>query len=115
MHELSIAMSVLDALEEQSQQRGGARITAVHLKVGPLSGVMPDALLSAFELAREQTDFADCSLMIEQTPVIIRCPTCLADRPVESIQQMSCAVCGTATADVASGRELEVCAMEICE
>jgi hydrogenase nickel incorporation protein HypA/HybF len=115
MHELSIAMSVLEAIEEQSQQRNGARITAVHVKIGPLSGVVPKALQGAFELAREGTDFEECKLMIEEMPVIIRCAVCRADRPVVSIQQMSCSVCGTATADVAGGRELEVCAMEICE
>src|SRR5271170_2291155 len=112
---MSIAISVLEAVEEQSRQRDGARITAVYLKIGPLSGVLPEALLNAFELAREGTDFADCRLMIDQTPVMIRCPKCLSDQPVESIQQMSCSVCGTATSDVAGGRELEVCAMEICE
>jgi hydrogenase nickel incorporation protein HypA/HybF len=115
MHELSIAMSVLDALDEESQRREGARVTAVHLKVGPLSGVVPQALQGAFELAREGTDFAECQLVIEETQVMIRCPKCRIDRPVESIQQMSCAVCGTATADIISGRELEVRAMEIYE
>lgn len=115
MHELSIALSVLDAVEEQSRQRGGAHITAVHLKIGPLSGVVPRALQSAFELAREETDFADCQVRIEETPVLIRCPTCLTERAVESIQKMSCVVCGTATSDIVAGRELEVCAMEISE
>jgi hydrogenase nickel incorporation protein HypA/HybF len=115
MHELSIAMSVLEAMEEQSLQRGGARITAVYLKIGPLSGVEPEALRSAFELAREATEFADCRMEIEEIPVLIHCPKCLMDRPVESIQLMACAVCGTSSADVASGRELEVSAMEICE
>jgi hydrogenase nickel incorporation protein HypA/HybF len=115
MHELSIAMSVLESLQEQSEQRGGAHISAVYLKVGPLSGVVPQALQGAFELAREGTNFANCRLMIEEIPVMIHCPKCLVDRPVESIQQMSCAVCGTATANIISGRELEVRAMEICE
>jgi hydrogenase nickel incorporation protein HypA/HybF len=115
MHELSIAMSILEAVEEQSDQRGGARIAAVHLKVGPLSGVVPAALINAFELAREATKFADCRLMIEEMPVIIRCPKCATDQTVESIQNMSCPICGTASADIAGGRELEVCAMEIYE
>jgi hydrogenase nickel incorporation protein HypA/HybF len=115
MHELSIAMSVLDALDEESQRRDGARITAVHLRIGLLSGVVPQALQSAFDLAREGTDFADCRLVIEETPVSIRCPNCGVEREVQSIQQMVCAVCGTAASDVASGRELEVHAVEICE
>ncbi len=115
MHELSIAMSVLETLEAESLRRAPAQITAIHLKVGPLSGVIPSALLSAFELITEGTDFQLCKLRIEETPVIIHCPACLADRPVESIQQLSCTICGTATSDVASGRELDLCAMEISE
>lgn len=115
MHELSIALSVLDLAADQARSLRGARITAIRLRVGPLSGVMPRALLGAFELARVGTDFADCRLIIDQTPAIIRCPNCRADRAVESIQNMACAICGTASADVVGGRELEVCAMEIQE
>jgi hydrogenase nickel incorporation protein HypA/HybF len=115
MHEMSIALSLLEAVEEQSELRGGARVGAVHLRVGGLSGVMPEALLGAFEMAREGTGFEDCQLMIEEMPVTVHCPTCQAERAVESIQQIQCKVCGTATSDVASGRELEVCAMEICQ
>src|ERR1700722_13315934 len=106
MHELSIAMSILEAVEEQSRQRGGARITAVHLKVGPLSGVVPEALQGAFEMAREQSDFADCKLIITETQLLIRCATCQTERSVKSIQQMSCDTCGTPAMDVAGGREL---------
>jgi len=115
MHELSIALSLLETAEEQSRQRGGVRISAIHLRVGPLSGVMADALAGAFEMATERSEFAGCRLVITETPLVINCPTCKAEREVESIQKMCCNVCGTATADVASGRELEVFAMEIDE
>jgi len=50
MHELSVAMSLIDAVEEEAPRHGG-RVVAVHLKLGPLSGVAKEALLSAFELA----------------------------------------------------------------
>ena len=40
MHELSIAMSILDVAEEEAERQGGARVVAVHLKLGPLSGVV---------------------------------------------------------------------------
>src|ERR1700722_1167991 len=115
MHELSIAMSVLDAVQEQSERQGGKRVTAVRLRVGPLSGVVVQALAGAFELAREGTEFADCRLEIEETAVMIRCPKCGVDRAVESIQLMACSVCGTASGDVGSGREREGYAMEIEE
>jgi hydrogenase nickel incorporation protein HypA/HybF len=115
MHELSIALSILDAADEQMARLGDARVSALHVRVGPLSGVIPQALVSAFELARTGTAFAACKLIIEETAVIVRCPACRMDRPVRSIQDIACSVCGTATSDLAGGRELELRAMEIDE
>lgn len=66
MHELSIAMGILDAAEEEAENQGGARVVAIYIKIGKLSGVVPDALLSAYDLARENTDMSDCSLVIER-------------------------------------------------
>ncbi len=55
MHELSIAMSIVDLAQEESERRGGVQIKAVHLRLGPLSGVVKDALLSSYEMACEDT------------------------------------------------------------
>ena len=76
MHELSIAMSILDLAEEESQKHGSARILGIHLKLGCLSGVVKEALLSAYQLAREQTPFEETELMIEEVPALVHCPTC---------------------------------------
>jgi hydrogenase nickel incorporation protein HypA/HybF len=66
MHELSIAMSILDGAEEEAENRGGGRLSAIYVKVGSLSGVVPDALLAAYELARENTSMSDCRLVVEK-------------------------------------------------
>jgi hydrogenase nickel incorporation protein HypA/HybF len=68
MHELSIAMSILDAAEEEAGKHGGGRVSAIYIRVGALSGVAPDALQNAYELAREATPLSDCRLVIEETP-----------------------------------------------
>ncbi len=73
MHELSIAMSILDMAEEEAIRRGGVRVEAIHLKLGPLSGVAKEALLSAYDLARESTPLAACRLMIEEVPIVAYC------------------------------------------
>jgi hydrogenase nickel incorporation protein HypA/HybF len=113
MHELSIALGILDIVSEEAERHGGARVTAIHLKLGPLSGVVKEALISAYELAREGSPFADSELVVEEVPVVVRCPACAADRPVESIQQMCCSACGTPTPEVVRGRDLEVTALEL--
>ena len=113
MHELSIAMSIVEMAEEEAERRGATRVDTVFLRVGPLSGVVPQALRSSFELARENTPLADARLVIEDVPIVMLCPRCEAERDVRSLQQMSCAVCGSPPSDIVHGRELEVTALEL--
>lgn len=113
MHELSIAMSIIDIASEESQARGNAGVIAVHLKIGRMSGVVKEALLSAFEIAREDTLLADAELRIEDIPVMVHCPSCDCEQPADSIQSLCCAECGTISPQITQGRELEVVALEL--
>jgi hydrogenase nickel incorporation protein HypA/HybF len=112
MHELSIALSILDVVAEEAERRAG-RVVAVHLKLGLLSGVVKEALTSAYELAREGTPLADTRLIVEDVPVVAYCPSCDAEQALASAWQLSCPACGTPTPEVRRGRELEVVALEI--
>ena len=115
MHELSIAMSIVELAEEQSVQRGGAIVLAIHLKLGALAGVVKKALLSSYELACEGTELAGSRLVIEEVPVIVYCPSCLALRELASTQSFACPQCQSPVSEVLQGRELEVVALEIQE
>lgn len=105
-------MSIIELVEEESEKRG-ALVTAVHLKLGELSGVVREALLGSFALACEQTSLRNARLVIEDIPVRIFCRKCDAPRPISSIQLFCCTECGTPSAEVVQGRELEVVALEI--
>ena len=87
MHELSIAMGILELTEEESEKRGGVHVDAIHVRLGPLSGVVKEALLSAWQLASEQTEFESSRLVIEDVPITMFCSKCQAERPVRSIQE----------------------------
>jgi hydrogenase nickel incorporation protein HypA/HybF len=113
MHELSIALSILDVAAEEAQRRGLGRVAAIHLRLGPLSGVVKDALLSAYGLAREGGPLESADLVIEDVPLIVYCPACAAPRTLPSPQPLGCPACGTPTPQVVSGRELEVAALEV--
>ena len=115
MHELSIAMSIVGMGEEESERLGGARIVAVHLRLGLLSGVVKEALVSSYEMACETTVLKGSRLVIEEVPVEIFCPRCERRQPVRSIQWFCCSVCGTPAAEVVQGKELEVVALEVEE
>jgi hydrogenase nickel incorporation protein HypA/HybF len=115
MHELSIAMSIVDAAEEEAANRGTARVRAIYLRLGALSGVVKDALLSSYGLACEGTPLEGSRLLIEELPVVIYCHPCAAAHSLPSIQRFCCPVCGAPAADIVQGKELEVTALEIEE
>jgi hydrogenase nickel incorporation protein HypA/HybF len=111
MHELSIALSILDAAAEEGERHGG-RVAAVHLKLGLLSGVVKEALLSAYALAREGTPLEHSELIVEEVPLAVWCPACAAERRLVELD-LRCPACGGPTPEVVRGRELEVVALEI--
>lgn len=113
MHELSIAMSILDAIQDEVERHRYRGVDAVHLRVGDLSGVVPEALSSAYQVAAMDTPFAATRLVIETVPVIIHCERCRCDRPVSSIQAFCCPQCHEPSSHVVQGRELEVRALEL--
>ena len=115
MHELSIAMSIVEMAEEEAERRGNAQIQAVYLRLGRLAGVVKEALLSSYEMACETTLLAGSQLVIEEVPVEVFCTKCKAARALPSIQLFCCPECGTPTPTILHGKELQVVALEMKE
>ena len=113
MHELSIVLSIIDEVGEQSEACNLHDIEVVHLKVGVFSGVDPNALLFAWELACEGTPFEHSRLEIEIVPLIIYCAVCRQDRTPPSQYQLCCPECKTPSGTIVTGRELEVVSLEV--
>jgi hydrogenase nickel incorporation protein HypA/HybF len=113
MHELSIALSMIELATNEAARHGDVRLNALHVKLGPLSGVVKDALLFSYEVACRDTPLEGSQLVIEDVPAVIYCARCQMERELESIQRFCCSVCGELSADVVRGRELEFVAMEI--
>lgn len=115
MHELSIALSIVEGVEEEMARHQGARVATVHLKLGPLSGIVKDALVFSYDLACEGTVLEGSKLEIEEIPIVLFCENCRQERPAASIQRLCCAVCDSPSADIRRGSELEVCALELTD
>ncbi|HEX8925115.1 MAG TPA: hydrogenase maturation nickel metallochaperone HypA [Terriglobales bacterium] len=112
MHELSIAIDLIEAAQDEAQRRG-VRVKELYVKVGALSGVVKDALLGAYEMAACDSPLAGSTLHIEEVPVVIRCEPCGATQMLPEISRgLICPQCGAAGRIVA-GRELELVALEV--
>jgi len=112
MHELSIAMGIVEAATEEAQRRG-VQVSAVHLRLGALSGVVKDALLFSYEVACQDTPLEGSRLIVEDIPVGVFCPRCKKEQVLASVQSFACPECGVPTMDVRHGKELEVFALEV--
>jgi hydrogenase nickel incorporation protein HypA/HybF len=112
VHELSIALSIVDIAREEGERLGG-EVLAVHLRLGRLSGVVSEALLGSWEIACAGTPLAGARLEIEEVPVVVYCARCRATRELAAGQWFICPACGESTPDLRQGRELEIVALEI--
>lgn len=112
MHELSIAMGIVDAALDEAQRRS-VQVSAVHLRLGALSGVIKDAVLFSYEVACQDTPLQGSRLIVEDVPVVVFCPQCQQRRTLNSVQLFSCPECSAPTRDILQGKELEVFALEV--
>lgn len=115
MHELSIAVNLVELACEKARELGDVGVEALHVRVGPLAGVVKEALLFCFDLAAAGTAIEGARLQIEDVPLSVRCPQCCAERQLPSPQHLRCPVCDTLTPEVVRGRELELAALEVRE
>ena len=53
MHELSIAMEILDIVRRESTSHGARTVTKVRLRIGDISGVETDSLSFCFNAVKE--------------------------------------------------------------
>jgi hydrogenase nickel incorporation protein HypA/HybF len=113
MHELSIALNLVDIAETAARDAGATGVKTVHLKLGVFSGVVKEALYFAYDTAIKDTLLEGSRLEIEDVPLVAYCPTCDQERELPSIQLFQCPHCGTPTNEIRRGTELELASMEI--
>ena len=112
MHELSIMDSALTMVLEQAQRAGAQHVRVIHLRIGALSGVVPEALQFAFEALTPGTLAEGAQLAIEPIKAKFWCPTCNGEFKADDIFA-ECPDCHRPSGDLRAGRELEVVSMEI--
>jgi len=109
VHEAAIAQSLLEIVKEQALLHGARRVSRVRVRVGALSGVVPEALTFAFEAMSKGGIAEGAVLEVEEVPSRIRCEDCGV---FEGTPFLVCPNCGK-LAELLSGRELEIISMEI--
>lgn len=116
MHELSICQGIVEVATAAlaGLPRPRPRVTTVSVRIGRLTGVVPDSLRYYFDLLVAGTPLAGAALGIEEVPIRGRCADCDARFTIDQLC-FTCPACGSGFVELLSGRELQVVALDTAE
>lgn len=113
MHELSIALEILDIVEREAVKHGAAVVRQVNLRIGDLSGVETESLAFSFEAVKgEKVMTRDAVLSIERLPVKIWCSSCEQEFD-KAGHLVVCPQCESFDTQLLQGEEMEIADFEI--
>jgi len=112
MHELSLARSLIELVDDYAAQRGAAQVRRIHVRLGTLSA-MTRALYFCFDSASRGTSCEGAVLDIEEVPLTVRCGHCDAVKTPSGRYNFRCPDCGMPTPEIVTGREMQLAAIEL--
>jgi hydrogenase nickel incorporation protein HypA/HybF len=105
MHEFSICQSLVRQVENLAVEHGASRVLSIHLRIGPLSGIEPQLLASAFQQIITGSAAESAQLQLTQSPIRVHCLECGADTEA-LINRLVCGKCGHWRTRLLSGDEM---------
>lgn len=113
MHEISLAVSILDIIEEYAAKEKFRKVNSIRLSFGRLTCIEPKALEFAFEVQAGGTRAEGAKLNFEILPVSVHCLACEADSDMDAFSG-SCPKCGAFEVMITGGREdLKIIDMDV--
>jgi len=112
MPELAFMLIALNLALEQAQKAHASRVHVIRLRIGTLSGVVPEALTFAFEALAPGTLAEGAQLAIEPVAARFWCAACSREFQADDLFA-ECPDCHTPSGELRAGREMELASLEI--
>lgn len=112
MHELSIAQALVEQVDAVIDQHQASSASLIRVRIGPLAGVVPELLASAFPLAAAGSRMEHAELEFTHAPIRVRCRTCGAETEA-AMNRLLCGACGDWHTQILSGDELLLESVEL--
>jgi hydrogenase nickel incorporation protein HypA/HybF len=112
MHEVAIMTEAVRMAEDAAKSAGARRVRTLRLRIGSLSGVVPDALRFAFEVVCHGTMADGGRLEIIAVPAACWCAACQAEFECADYFN-ECPRCHNFSGELRRGKELEIAAVEL--
>ncbi|MEF2145754.1 MAG: hydrogenase maturation nickel metallochaperone HypA [Desulfovibrionaceae bacterium] len=111
---MSLIESIMNILTDERSRQNLGRVTKVTLRNGRLAGVVTDSILFAWEALTPGTEFEGTEIVVNESPLVLRCFKCKKEFEAESAMLAACPDCGTELGhEVLSGREFLIENIEV--
>lgn len=107
MHELSIALNIIDIVTDTFAKSNAQQINDIELEIGEFSGVELDALEFALETSIESTQFNNAKFIITTPQGKGKCNNCKNEFEMKTLYD-TCPKCKSFGIDILQGQELRV-------
>ena len=112
MHEMGIAQSILDIVEQKMASHGATKVSTIRLVIGEFRAVLPQSLTFCFEIITKDTPLEGVNLEIEQVLLTGRCIDCREEFIIKEYRFI-CPKCGSRQIETIAGKELFVKEIEV--
>lgn len=113
MHELSTMIRLVSLAQETAEKEGAKKVTALTVKVGEMTGILPSYLYKYFPEASRGTLLEGAELTCTGVPVRVRCLSCGTEYEPDRIPGRVCPNCGKTAAHILAGRDVTLENIEI--
>ena len=112
MHEYAITQSIVQISTEEAFKHGAKKITEIRLKIGELSGLVPESLQIYFDMISQGTLSEGAKLVIEKIPIKFKCNNCDNESGVVG-GLYRCPTCNSKDIKIINGNEFMIDSMEV--
>ncbi len=114
MHEVSVAVGMIDELMRIANENNAKKVLTVNLKIGKMSGIVTDSLKFAFDAVKlEYPVLSSTTIEIEEIPLVYECRDCGNRFQKDDMHFPSCPDCGSFNLKILSGEEMNIANLEV--
>ena len=112
MHESIITENLLNTVLDEAKAAKAKKVTAVHVVVGELSGVVSDCVQFYFDILKRDTATAGAAIDFKEVPAKLQCRDCQTEfHPDDAL--WVCPSCGSYSIAIKDGRDCYIESIEV--
>lgn len=114
MHEWSLARTLLQQAAHICREHGSNELLEVRVQIGPLSGIEASLLESAFDQLVCELGNSPICLVVETTPLVVRCRECERESELSDFD-FYCRACHSRSVRVVQGDQLQLVSIRVTD